>query len=325
MSTLTPYQFDGRLADTSLEDLSARAVLRDRDAEAENTRRSYRTGWRIFAAFCAHHDRTALPARPQTVVRYLEWLAGAGYAPTTIETRLTAIADRHRRNGEKNPCRTRPVKRQLQNIRRTTDHEPDQKAPVLMEHLRAMTFDEDDLSALRDRAVLFLGFAGGFRRQVLSSLRTKDIRSVRGGRVVKVPKSKTDQAEGRSVQIPDRVPGLRPSPNEALDRWLDAAGITSGPLFRMVDRWGNVRDGALSGHSVYTIVRDWVASIGENPELYGGHSLRAGFATQAYIDGVGEHEAAEQTGHSDLSTLRAYQRVHVVMDNHPLSRMGVDE
>lgn len=324
MPNLTPFQFDAQLAGTSLEDLSARAVIRDRDANAANTRRSYRTGWRIFAAFCTHHDLSALPARPQTVVRYLEWLAGAGYAPSTIEARLTAIADRHRRNGEENPCRTQPVKRQLKNVRRTSDHEPDRKAPILMEHLRAMDFNEDDLSALRDRAVLFLGFSGGFRRQVLSALRAKDIRSVQGGRVINVPKSKTDQAEGRTVQIPDRVPGLNPPPNDALDRWLHAAGITSGPLFRMVDRWGNVRDGALSGHSVYNIVREWIESIGENPELYGAHSLRAGFATQAYIDGVGEHEAADQTGHSDLSTLREYQRVHVVMDNHPLSRMGVD-
>jgi len=322
MSALKPFSFDGTLADSDLADLSARAVARDRDAEAENTRRSYRTGWRIFAAFCRHHSLRPLPARPQTVVRFVEWLATQDYTPQTIEARLTAIADRHRRNGEENPCRTEPVKRHLRNVRRTSSHQPDQKSPVLMEHLRAMAFDEEDLSDLRDRAVLFLGFAGGFRRQVLSSLRTKDLRDVEGGRVIHVPTSKTDQAEGRSVQIPDRVPGLRPPPNEALDQWLQAAGIDSGPLFRMVDRWGNVRDGSLSGHSVYKIVRTWVETIGENPELYGAHSLRAGFATQAYLDGIGEHEAARQTGHADLSTFREYQRVHVVMDDHPLSRMG---
>jgi site-specific recombinase XerD len=323
MSTLKPFTFDGTLTESDLADLSARAVARDRDAEAENTRRSYRTGWRIFVAFCRHHDLRPLPARPQTVVRYIEWLATQDYTPQTIESRLTAIADRHRRNGEENPCRTQPVKRHLKNVRRTSSHQPDQKSPVLMEHLRAMAFDEDDLSDLRDRAVLFMGFAGGFRRQVLSSLRTKDLREVEGGRVIHVPKSKTDQAEGRTVQIPNQVPGLTPPPNDALDRWLRAAEIESGPLFRMVDRWGNVRDGALSGHSVYKIVRTWVETIGENPELYGAHSLRAGFATQAYLDGIGEHEAAQQTGHSDLSTFREYQRVHVVMDDHPLSRMGV--
>lgn len=322
MSDLKPVQFNASLTRNSLADLSARAVARDRDAEADNTRRSYRTGWRIFAAFCNHHGLQILPARPQTVVRYIEWLAGEGYAPATIEARLTAIADRHRRNGEENPCRSESVKRQLSNVRRTSDHETEQKSPILMEHLQDMEFREQDLSDLRDRALLYLGFAGGFRRHVLSSLRTKDLRDVSGGRVINVPKSKTDQAEGRTVQVPDTVPGLQPSPNRALDHWLEEAGITSGPLFRMVDRWGNVRDGELSGHSVYRIVKDRVDSIGLNKELYGAHSLRSGFATQAYIDGVGEQEAAQQTGHSDLSTLREYQRIQVVMDDHPLTKMG---
>ncbi len=322
MPNLKPVEFDADLTRNSLADLSARAVARNRDAEADNTRRSYRTGWRIFAAFCNHHDLAVLPASPKTVVRYMEWLAGEGYAPTTIEARLTAIADRHRRNGEENPCRSEAVKRQLSNIRRTSNHETEQKSPILMEHLQDMDFDEEDLTDLRDRALLYVGFAGGFRRQVLSSLRVRDLREVQGGRVINVPKSKTDQAEGRTVQIPNQVPGLTPTPNRALDCWLDAANIDSGPIFRMVDRWGNVRDGELSGHSVYRIVKGRVDSIGLNKERFGAHSLRAGFATQAYMDGVGEHEAAQQTGHSDLSTLREYQRVQVVIDDHPLTKMG---
>jgi integrase len=90
----------------------------------------------------------------------------------------------------------------------------------------------------------------------------------------------------------------------------------------MVDRWGNVRSGALSGQSVYEIVRDRMEALGHDPAEYGAHSLRAGFATQAYMDGIGEHEAAAQTRHASLETLREYQRVNVVMEDHPLSRMG---
>lgn len=147
------------------------------------------------------------------------------------------------------------------------------------------------------------------------------LREVEGKIVYRIRDPK-ETGEPASVQVPDRVPAL--APNGALREWLGAAEIESGPLFRMVDRWGNVRGGALSGQSVYEIVRERMASIGEDPEPYGAHSLRAGFATQAYIDGIGEHEAAAQTGHSKLETLREYQRVNVVMEDHPLTRMGIE-
>jgi site-specific recombinase XerD len=299
------------------------AVERDRAAENENTRRSYRAGWDKFTDFCEEAGRRALPAAPETVVMFAERLASDGYAPGTVEVRLSAVARRHKDAGETNPCQSEPVRRQMKNIRRTTDHDPDRKAPILMEHLQQMHFDTSELSELRDRALLFVGFAGGFRRSELVGLRCEDIRDAEGGLGLRVRRSKTDQeGRGRTVQIPDRVPGLEPTPNEALRKWLSAAGIESGALFRMVDRWGNVRDGALSGQSVYEIVRDRMEAIGEDPEPYGGHSLRAGFATQAYMDGIGEHEAAAQTGHSKLDTLREYQRVNVVMEDHPLTRMG---
>ncbi len=128
----------------------------------------------------------------------------------------------------------------------------------------------------------------------------------------------------RRYKSPTTCPAFGP-PNDALREWLDAAGIDSGPLFRMVDRWGNVRDGALSGQSVYETVRGRMEFIGHDPSDYGVYSLRAGFATQAYMDGIGEHEAAMQTRHASLETLWEYQRVHVVMDDHPLSRMGTEK
>lgn len=307
------------------EELIEGARRRDRAAENENTRRSYRAGWERFARFCKEAGRFPLPATPETVVLFAERLAEEGYAPGTIEVRLSAVARRHRDRGKPNPCRSEPVRRQMKNVRRTTCRDPDRKEPLLMEHLREMSFETSGLSGLRDRALLFVGFAGGFRRSELVGLRYEDVREAEGGLVLRVRRSKTDQeGKGRRVQIPGRVPGLDPTPNEALRSWLEAASIESGPLFRMVDRWGNVRSGALSGQSVYEIVRERMASIGEDPAEYGAHSLRAGFCTQAYLDGIGEHEAAAQTGHAKLDTLREYQRVNVVMEDHPLSRMGTD-
>lgn len=311
-------------ATSDLPELFESMKDRAEEAERENTRRSYRRGWKHFSAFCEDRGLTPLPARPESVAAFIERMANDGYALPTIDTRLAAIKKWHTKAGEEPPTEFRAVRQVRKNIRKTTDREPNQKEPVLIEHLQQMDFDTPELSELRDRALLFVGFAGGFRRSELVGLEMRDVTEAAGGLVYRIRSSKTtDDAE--TVQVPDAVPALDPAPNDALRAWLNAAGIESGPLFRMVDRWGNVRDGALSGQSVYETVRERMEAIGENPSDYGAHSLRAGFATQAYMDGIGEHEAAAQTRHASLETLREYQRVNVVMENHPLSRMGTDE
>lgn len=323
----SPIEDDGRVPaegdpSTDLSDLVESARQRAKDAE-KNTERIYRRGWEHFTEFCETNGFETLPARPEAVGLFVEHMATEGYALSTINTRVAAIKKRHERNGERSPTDAPAVEEHWENVRETIDREPDQKAPVLMEHLRQMDFNTAELSELRDRAVLFVGFAGGFRRSELTDLEVRDLTKADGGVVYRIRNPK-GRAQTETIQVPDAVPGLEPTPNDALREWLQAAGIESGPLFRMVDRWGNVRDGALSGQSVYETVRERMEAIGEDPDEYGAHSLRAGFATQAYMDGIGEHEAAAQTRHASLETLREYQRVNVVMEDHPLSRMGTE-
>jgi site-specific recombinase XerD len=318
---LTPTDDGAALpAGSDLHDLVASARQRAKDAE-KSTARIYRRGWEHFLEFCEASGLEPLPARPEAVGLFVEHMASSGYALSTINTHLAAIKKRHERAGERSPTGAPAVKEHWEHVQETIQREPSQKAPVLMEHLREMHFDTAELSELRDRAVLFVGFAGGFRRSELTDLEVRDLTDAEGGIVYRIRNPK-GRPQTETLQIPDRVPALSPPPNDALRAWLRAAGIDSGPLFRMVDRWGNVRSGALSGQSVYEIVRDRMEGIGHDPDEYGAHSLRAGFATQAYMDGIGEHEAAAQTRHASLETLREYQRVNVVMEDHPLSRMG---
>ena len=317
-------------ADSSLPALVESMKSRAEEAEKENTRRAYRRGREHFAAFCDEEGLRPLPARPESVALFIEHMANEGYALPTIDTRLAAIKRWHEKADHEPPTEYRAVRKARENIRDTAEksREVDRKAPLLMEHLRAMSFNTAELSGLRDRAVLFLGFALSCRRSELVGLCVRDVREAEGGAVYRIRDPK-ESDEPATIQIPDHVPGLaeagHPAPNDALRAWLSAAGIESGPLFRMVDRWGNVRDGALSGYSVNQIVKERIEAVGEAPDEYGAHSLRAGFATQAYMDGIGEHEAAAQTRHSSLETLREYQRVNVVMEDHPLTRMGTSE
>jgi len=325
-SQLVPPREEGLPADSSLPGLAEDLKARAEKAEKKNTRRAYRRGWEHFATFCEAEGVRPLPADPKAVALFVEHMAGEGYALPTIDIRLAAIKKWHEKAGQPSPTEHRGVRQARKTVRKTAERnrEPNQKKPLLMEHLRQMEFDPAELSELRDRAVLFVGFALSCRRSELVGLEMRDVTEAAGGLVYRIRDPK-EQDEPVTVQVPDHVPALDPAPNDALREWLQAAGIESGPLFRMVDRWGNVRDGALSGQSVYETVRDRMEAIGEDPDEYGAHSLRAGFATQAYMDGIGEHEAAMQTRHSSLETLREYQRVNVVMEDHPLTRMGTEE
>ena len=165
----------------------------------------------------------------------------------------------------------------------------------------------DDVRAARDRALLLIGFAGGFRRSEVVGLNVEDIGSVRRGLIISLRHSKTDQEGlGRRIGIP--VGRTRWCPVAALSRWLDLAGIASGPIFRSVNRHGRIGAMRLSGEAVCIIIRERIASAGIDPTGYSGHSLRAGFATSAVQAGVSAIKIRQQTGHASDAMLARYVR-----------------
>ncbi len=111
------------------------------------------------------------------------------------------------------------------------------------------------LLGLRDRALLLLGFAGAFRRSELVGLDVADVRFVRDGMLVSLRRSKTDQ-EGAGEQKAIAY-GERPEscPVRALQAWLQAAAIASGPLFRRVTCWGRAGEQQLSAQVVALVVK----------------------------------------------------------------------
>lgn len=152
-----------------------------------------------------------------------------------------------------------------------------------------------------------MGFAGAFRRSELVALEVADLRFTSEGVLIHVRYSKTDQeGEGRTVAIPfarGSVCAVR-----ALQRWLEVGGITTGRVFRGVDRHGNVAARGLDPHSVARIVKIHVAQIGLDPDLFSGHSLRAGLVTSAAKAGVSAWKIRQQTGHKTDAMVDRYIR-----------------
>ena len=150
-----------------------------------------------------------------------------------------------------------------------------------------------------------------------------DVRCERDGLVVTLRHSKTDQeGEGRRVGLPY---GSRPEtcPVRALQDWLAAGGIQTGPLFRAVDRHGRVGAGRLSDRAVALVVQRAATAAGLDPARYAGHSLRSGLATAAAQAGVSERAIMAQTGHRALAMVRRYIREGSLFRDNAAAAVGL--
>lgn len=125
-----------------------------------------------------------------------------------------------------------------------------------------------------------------------------------------IRRSKTDQeGAGRTVFIPYARGGR--CPVEVLKNWLALAGINDGPLFRPINRHDQVVGRkALTPQSVALIVKAFVRMMaGEAAaDMVAGHSLRAGYCTEAATVGLQPYHIREQTGHKSDVTLARYIR-----------------
>ncbi|HYH23380.1 MAG TPA: site-specific integrase, partial [Azospirillum sp.] len=275
-------------------------------ALAMNTRRAYAGDWRAFTAWCAARNLESLPAAPETVALYLADQADR-LKPATLERRLAAIAKAHAAAGYPSPRTAGPVGLVRKGIRATHGTVPAKKAAVSILDLRHMLATlPSGRRGVRDRALLLLGFAGGFRRSELVGLDVADLEAAGDGLRVTVRRAKTDQ-EGRGRTIAIRR-GRHPEtdPVAAVQAWIAEAGLVDGPLFRGVRNNGVVEDGRLNDRTVALVVQRAAKRIGLTPERFAGHSLRRGLATAAAEHGAPERVIMRQTGHRSERILRGY-------------------
>lgn len=304
------------LSDKSMNSLSV--------TKANHTIDAYESDWNDFCDWCRYHHQTSYPAKPETIVNYINDLADYAKA-STIRRRISAISENYNASGDhvENPCRAWIVKEALIGLTRLKGTVQKGKTPIYWEEIEEMIhrMDLSSLQALRDRAVLLLGFMGAFRRSELAGLDVEDIRKYPQGIVVTIRHSKTDQTSaGQQIGIP-YLSHSSMDCIHALQEWLTAAGITSGPLFRSFLKNGKVSSRRLSDKSINLIVKKYAASIGLNPEMYGAHSLRHGFATYAALQGVEERFIMKQTRHRSVEMVRRYINEADLFTNNPIDKI----
>lgn len=277
-------------------------------AKAKSTAKAYRSDWQQFLSWCVERSLTAMPAAPDTLVVYLSALAD-GHKASTIQRKISAISQAHQSAGAENPVKHPTVKAAWAGIRHVLGTRQHGKDAVMTDDLRRMLATLDDsLIGKRDRALLLIGFGGAFRRSEIVSLDMSDVEFRKDGLVVTLRRSKTDQeGAGRVIGIPYGT-HLDTCPVRSLQTWLEASGISEGPLFRSVNRHGQLQPGRLGDKAVALVVKRSAEASGLDPAKYSGHSLRAGHATSAAAEGAPERVIAQQTGHRSLEMVRRYIR-----------------
>ena len=275
--------------------------------KADSTRRAYTGDFAAFSAWCDQVGEEALPASPVAAARYFAQLADSGLKVSTIVRRAAAIRHMHRQAGHEPPTGAEGVKAVLRGIRRTLGVKPVRKAPATADLLGLVIGRlSGSLSGIRDRALLLVGFAAALRRSELVALDVDDVEFRAAGMLLDLGKSKTDQ-EGKGARIPV-ARGLHLRPVDALAAWLKASGIAEGPIFREVDRHGNVSEARLSDRSVARIVKRSIKAAGLDERAFSGHSLRAGFVTTSLDRKVDTFKIMKTTRHVRVDTLRIYDR-----------------
>lgn len=307
----------------SLASLMAEVHEHKDEGRAANTVRAYRADWADFTAWCAAQGVDALPARPEIVMLYVTHL-GHRHKLATIERRLVSISVHHEHAHHNSPTKTMVVREQMKILRRRLGAAQTQKAPTLTDDIQRMVRSRPaSLLGLRDRALLLIGFAGAFRRSELVALDVADLQFTRAGLRVTIRKSKTDQeGRGRVLGI-ERGQHEDTCPYRTLQAWLAAAGIEFGPIFRPVNRHGQMGPRRLSDHAVAEIVKRAALGVGLDPTLYAGHSLRAGLATAAAMAGVEERKIMQQTGHKSPKIARRYIRDGEVFRDNASGKVGL--
>lgn len=328
----------------------ALGAVREEIAKARplNTQVAYASDWRKFRAWCEQLSLPYLPTTEEAVTGYMTHLAlMEKRKPSTIQRRLFGIAHHHSIAAKPgtdplpSPI-TKAVRDHLRNLRRQPSVNTRRKEapPLMLPELLQLVAYLDQVPAalqevaLRDKAVLLLGWNCAFRRSEVTALETTDL--IRRGtkRFVLVGKSKTDQ-EGAGVELPLNTARKHPTlcPLRAIDAWIEFRGDDPGALFWKISErtckkeliGGSVLRGEpMPWFQVNRLMVRWSKMSGiQHPDepRYSPHSLRAGFITETALAGELPSNIMARSRHKSLDVFHRYIRIALDHANDPAMKV----
>ena len=301
---MTPAITDTAAAQVAVDQRRVSAAV---SALAPNTRKAYDSAWSAWQRWALDQGRPVLPGIAADVADYLEARHAAGASPATIRLARAAVAKVHQVSGAADPTADGLVTDVLKRIGRDgRDRGRGQVAGIGWAAAEAAASiaanGGDSVAGLRDAALLRVMSDGLLRISEASALRVVDVEATADGGTVTIRASKTDQQGDGAVRF------LGAPTVAAVQRYLEAAGITDGPLFRRIRKGGQVTADRLGADSIRAIVRKRAAAVDGITGRIGGHSLRVGSARELAADGASLVELQQAGGWRSPTTPAVYVR-----------------
>ena len=300
---------------TDIKKLELETINNLKNSKSKNTLRAYQSDYNDFSLFCSKNGFQAMPTQPKILALYITHLASYSKY-STLKRRLASISIIHKTKGHYIDTKHPIIVENLMGIKRTNGSNQKGKKPLLISDLKLLinAIDESkekNIRKIRDKALVLIGFAGGFRRSELVDIEYEDIEFVEEGVKIFVKRSKTDQSgEGMTKAIP-YFDNINFCPVKALNKWVVEAEIKEGKIFNISDK------------SVALIIKKYANYAGLDSHRYAGHSLRSGFATSTAESGAEERNIMAMTGHKSTEMVRRYIKEANLFKNNALNKIKI--
>ena len=300
---------------TDIKSLELETLKNLKNSKSANTIRAYKADFKDFSAFCVKNGLSSMPTEPKILSLYLTHLSATSKF-STLKRRIASISVIHKMKGHYLDTKHPLIMENLHGIKRVKGSNQKAKKPILINDLKLIINAIDQANQLgnkkiRDKALILIGFSGGFRRSELVNIEYEDLEFVNEGVKIFIKRSKTDQSgEGMIKAIP-YFNNDNYCPVISLKEWIDVSEIKSGKIFEISDR------------SVALIIKKYASLSGLDANRYGGHSLRSGFATSTAESGAEERNIMAMTGHKTTQMVRRYIQEGNLFKNNALNKIKI--
>ena len=296
---------------TDVKSLEIETLKNLKNSKANNTLRAYQSDFRDFSAFWAKNGFSSMPTQPKINALYITHLSKSSKF-STLKRRIASISVLHKLKGHYLDTKHPIIMENLHGIKRTLGTRQKAKKPILINDLRLIIKAIDE-EKIRDKALILIGFSGGFRRSELVNIHYDDIEFVTEGVKILIKRSKTDQSGEGNIKAIPYFDNQEFCPVVTLKNYVSKkfSNSNNGKIFNISDK------------SVALIIKRYAEKAGLDSSKYAGHSLRSGFATTAAEFGAEERNIMAMTGHKTTQMVRRYIQEANLFKNNALNKIKI--
>ena len=299
---------------TDIKSLEIETLKNLKNSKAQNTLRAYQADFKDFSSFCAKNGFKSLPTEPKIIALYLTHLSSFSKF-STLKRRIASIKVVHKLKGHYIDAKHPIITENIMGIKRKLGVKQTSKKPILINDLKniinVIDQEKNEIKKYQNKAMILIGFAGGFRRSELVSIEYEDIDFVSEGVKITVTKSKTDQT---GIGLTKAIPYFENKtycPVISLRKWIEFSNINIGKIFKVSDK------------TVALTIKKYASMAGLDNSKYAGHSLRSGFATSTAEIGADERSIMAMTGHKSTQMVRRYIQEANLFKNNALNKLKI--